>query len=438
MSKNAIKPQNLPEMLVWYYILGTFVIYYLGAQFVIAPLLGAFLTIYLFVKLLQQNENTPVSEWIEVPFISWLWLVAILIIEFALIMGHLHFGLGMDQIVKSSMNRWFKTWCLFPMFILAGSLPIRPQLVYRAACILCFQSLFFILIGLGGVIAGIDGTEVGYNSPLKVLGGGDFYEVKILGYTSTYLGENRMQLFAPWAPALSMIANIYFWFAWCEKDKKWRWLGLIGATTMIISSFSRAGTVYLPLVPIIIWLAINITRPWVQVTIASVSFFVGIFGSTILTFIETFRAGVDSYRSGSSKIRSTIQRMTLEQFSRSPIWGHGTIDGRGPAVTSRLPLGTHHTWNSALYTHGIVGCAAFAIAMIWSIIELLIKAPHSELARVGLSTLLILTLFSFSENLDSLSYIFWPGLLVVGIAFKEEPISVREEYEKYRQTARNY
>jgi hypothetical protein len=437
MSKNAIKPQNLPEILVWYYIVGTFIIYYLGAQFILAPLLGAFLTIYLFVKLFRQNDKTPIGERINVPFLSWLWLVAILIVGFAIIMGHLYFGLGMGEIVKSLMNRWFKAWFLFPMFLLAGALPIRPQLVYRATCILCFQSIFFILIGLAGILAGMD-DSLEYISPLKVFGGGDFYTVKVLGYTSSYLGENRMQLFAPWAPALSLVGNIYFWFAWCETNKKWRWLGLIGATAMIVSSFSRAGTVFLPLVPALIWLALNIARPWVQILVASVSFLGGIFGSAILTFVETFKAEVDRYRSGSSKIRSTIQRMTLERVQESPIWGHGTIEGKGPKVTAELPFGTHHTWNSALYTYGIVGCAAIAIALIWSIIELLMKARHSETARVGLSIILILTLFSFSENLDSMTYIYWPGLLVLGMAFKEEPSPIQEEYQKYRPTVRNY
>jgi hypothetical protein len=135
MSKTAIKPQNLPETLVWYYIIGTYVIYYLGAQYLFAPLLGAFLMIYTFVRLWRQNEQTPLQERVAVPFVSWLWLVAMLVIEFSLIMGHLHFDLGVDQIVKSTMNRWIRTWFLFPMFLIAGSLHIRPQLIYRAVCI---------------------------------------------------------------------------------------------------------------------------------------------------------------------------------------------------------------------------------------------------------------------------------------------------------------
>lgn len=442
MSKTAIKPQNLPETLVWYYIIGTYVIYYLGAQYLFAPLLGAFLMIYVFVRLWRQNEQTPLPERVTVPFVSWLWLVAMLVIEFSLIMGHLHFDLGADQIVKSTMNRWLRTWFLFPMFLLAGSLQIRPQLIYRAVCILCFQSLFFILLGAVGIAAGIPDT-LQYTSPLKVFGGGDFYNVKILGYTSSFTGENRLQLFTPWAPALGLIGNIYFWFAWCETDKKWRWLGLLGATAMVVSSISRAGIIYLPLVPSIIWLMLNISRPWVQMLAALTSFLAGLFGTVVFSAIENFKDSIDSYRAGSSRVRETIQRMAIDKWQQSPIWGNGTMSPKGPAVTGRLPIGTHHTWNSLLYTHGLVGCIAMAGVTIWSFIELLVKAQRSQVARIGLSTLLILILFSFSENLDSMTYIFWPGLLVLGIAFKEtqeNSLSVYEinPNEKYRPTIRHY
>jgi hypothetical protein len=438
MSKNAIKPQNLPEALVWYYIIFTYVIYYLGAQFVLAPVLGLVLMCYLFFRLFRQDEQTPPEERITVPFVSWLWLVAILVIELALIMGHLHFDLGADQIIKSSMNRWFKMWFLFPMFILAGALPIRPQLIYRATSIVCFQSLFFIIAGAAGIMAGIPDADLEYTSPLKVFGGGDFYTVKILGYTLSFTEEGRMQLFTPWAPALALVGNIYFWFAWNETDKKWRWLGLMGATAMVISSVSRAGIVYLPLVPALIWLWVNISRPWVQVLVGVVSFFVGIFGSTIFSLLEIFKNTVDSYRSGSSRVRETLQRMALEKWQQSPIWGHGTISGKGPAITGKIPVGTHHTWNSLLYTQGIVGCSAMALVVIWTALELLIKAHHFEIARVGLSIILILIFFSFSENLDSMTYVFWPGLLMLGIVFRESSLPILKKNEKYSQTVRNY
>jgi hypothetical protein len=443
MSKTAIKPQNLPEALVWYYIIGTYVIYYMGAQYLFAPMLGTFLTIYLIVRLWWQDEQTPPQERVTVPFASWLWLGAILVIEFSLIMGHLHFNLGVDQIVKTTMNRWFRTWFLFPMFLLAGSLPIRPQLIYRAICILCFQSLFFILLGAAGIAAGIP-DDLEYSSPLKIFGGGDFYDVKILGYTTSYDGESRLQLFTPWAPALGLLGNIYFWFAWCETDKKWRWLGLLGATAMVVSSVSRAGIIFLPLVPCLIWLMLNVTRPWVQMLAGFTCFLAGLFGSTLLSAIETLTSNLNSYRAGSSRVRETLQRMAIEKWQKSPIWGYGTISPKGPAVTGHLPVGTHHTWNSLLYTHGIVGCTALAIAVIWSFLELLIKAHRSPIARVGLSVILILILFSFSENLDSMTYIFWPGLLILGISFKETEtqdylfsIYETDPDRKYRQTVRH-
>jgi len=42
----VIKPQNLEEKVVWYYIIGTYGLYFLGAQFVVAPVMAWLLVLY--------------------------------------------------------------------------------------------------------------------------------------------------------------------------------------------------------------------------------------------------------------------------------------------------------------------------------------------------------------------------------------------------------
>jgi len=60
-----------------------------------------------------------------------------------------------------------------------------------------------------------------------------------------------------------------------------------------------------------------------------------------------------------------------------------------------------------------------AIPLLWSFIELLLKAQTSRPARTGLGMIMLLFLYTFGENLEILAYLFWPGLVLIGIAHKE-------------------
>ncbi|NJL10702.1 MAG: hypothetical protein HC908_12445 [Calothrix sp. SM1_7_51] len=145
MSSISIKPQNLPEKLIWYYIIYTYPMYLLGAQYNCATLLATFLTCYLLWKWWNQTENTPTLERINISVTSWVWLLAVVVIEIALVIGHLNFNLDASQIIRSSLN-WYRNWGIFALFVLVGHLNIRTKLIYRAACILSYQSLFIVII----------------------------------------------------------------------------------------------------------------------------------------------------------------------------------------------------------------------------------------------------------------------------------------------------
>jgi hypothetical protein len=81
-----------------------------------------------------------------------------------------------------------------------------------------------------------------------------------------------------------------------------------------------------------------------------------------------------------------------------------------------MKIGSHHTWNGLLYIKGIVGFAALALPLAWSVLEMIAKAQADRVARLALGVLLTLLFFSFGENLEILIYLFWPGMIVVGIA----------------------
>lgn len=415
-GRNSIAPQNLPEKLIWYYIIGTYLIYYLGGQYLLAPLLGYFLVLYLFWQWWNQTTETLPEAKITIPFTVWLWLIGMVVIEIALIVGHLDFDLGLTKIISSSANRWFRTWLLFPLFMLVGSLKIRPQLIYRAVCIFCVQGLVMVVLASLLRI-----PDLAFNSPLHIFGGSEnFYQVYVFGSTLDNGTEFRLQLFAPWPPALGLVANIYFFLALQEPDRKWRLLGMSGAVAMIVGSVSRLAIVCLPTAWFLSWLLANISRPLIQLATGLVAFGSGFLAPTMIDVMQAAQDKFSSSRAGSSEVRAALGRIALYRWQNEAlIWGHGTVGDRGPTVTANIAIGTHHTWFSVLYNHGLVGCFGLAIPLAWSLAELVFKAQKSQIAQIGLKIILVLSIFSLGENLEALAHIYWPALVILGIAFQE-------------------
>lgn len=421
MAKITMKPQNLPEKLVWYYLLCTYPIYFLGAQAILAPLLVTFLVLYLLLQWRNQTEETSQAEKINISASAWVWIIAVLVIELALIVGQLNSGFGIIDIFKSSIT-WYRTWAMFALFPLAGHLNIRPQLIYRATCLLCLQSLVLIIIGTLADFIGI--INIVYNSPLFALARvfGDVpiqYDVQIF-----HSIKNRLILFAIWPTFLAALVSFYFCFALREPNKKLRFISMFTAILMLVATQGRTAIVGLPLVLALVWFITNCLRPRVQIATAIVTFFAGIFAPTLIDSITSFKEQFDQFRPGSSEVRSVIYSMTLERWwNDAPIWGFGIKD-QAPAIVHHLPLGSHHTWFGILFTHGLVGCVALGVACLWSFINLSIKAQNSDVAKVGLSVLLIIFICSLADNLDFFSYLLCPGLIILGIAFKENSTQV--------------
>lgn len=433
MNNIAIKPQNLPEKLIWYYIICTYPIYYLGGQYLLAPLLGYGLALYLFWQWWNQTALTPPEEKITVPFTVWLWIVGMLVIELALIVGHLDFDLGFTKIISSSVNRWLRTWALFSIFMLVGSLKIRPQLIYRAVCILCIQSI--VMVAIASIIRI---PELNYTSPLKVFGGGEFYNVHIFGSLLDNGSEFRLVLFAPWAPALGLVANIYFFLAQQEEDRKLKYLGMLGAVAMVVGSASRLAAICLPLAWFLGWLLSNISRPLIQLLTGLVIFCGSFLAPTIIKIMQDAQEQFARSRPGSSNVRSVLGRIALYRWQTEAfVWGHGTVEDRGPRLAGYMAIGTHHTWFSVLYNHGLVGFLGLAIPLVWSLVELVFKAQKSQTAKVGLRIILVLFLFTLGEGIDGLTYIYWPGLVILGIAFQESVALVFLNSDQFSRSNQN-
>ncbi len=88
-----------------------------------------------------------------------------------------------------------------------------------------------------------------------------------------------------------------------------------------------------------------------------------------------------------------------------------------------MPIGSHHSWYGLLFVKGVVGFLALLIPMLVTLLLLLMQAQRCCVSRAGLACMLILIMFSFGENLEILAYLFWPALVLIGIAFRNDTIA---------------
>ncbi len=411
-----IQPENFPERIVWYTMTGTYIWFLLGATYIVGSVIGWILLFYLLLKLWFQDEDTPPEERIVIPWITWVWIIGMLMMEVSLVMGHLEFNLAMGQMIKSSIG-WAKGWALIAIYPLVGCLNIRSELIYRAACVIGLQTLFLAPLLIIAPIVGL--PTILYVSPLKAVGAGlgsTFFDVSL--YQVDFDGQIRQRLFTPWGPALGFVANIYFTLSMQEKNKKWRWYGMISAAYMSQICKSRLAQVAILSTPIFIFFLSRLLRPYIIMASGVASLATGILAPNILNFLDEFWKKFKAARADSSRVRAALKQIAFDRAKKeAPIWGHGIVE-RGPHAVEFMPIGSHHTWAGLAFVKGMVGFYAMAIPMILGFLFLLAKAQKSKDAATGLAVLFILFLYTFGENLEILVYLYWPGMVLMGIAFK--------------------
>ncbi|QHU98719.1 O-antigen ligase domain-containing protein [Synechocystis sp. CACIAM 05] len=411
---DPIKPENFPERLVWYSMVYIYGFYLLGATYIVGSVLGLILGLYVGLKWWLQTEATPEAEKITIHWLVWVWLIGMAIMQVALVMGHLDFDLPTSTIIKSSIG-WLKGWAALALYPLAGCLPIRPQLIYRAVCVICLQTL--LLSPLLIIAPLLHFPEILYVSPLKAVGGpgSTFFDVSF--YEVDFDGSIRQRLFTPWGPALGFVANIYFVLALKEKNKKWRWFGIIGSLYLAQICKSRLAIVSLILTPIFTFCLARLSRPFTLMVLGIGSTITGIMAPWLFNLLDTIMRKFTEARSESSRVRTTLKQIAGYRWeTEAPIWGHGIVES-GPHVVEYMPIGSHHTWYGLLFVKGIVGFYALAIPMVLSLFLLLIKAQRYAVAEAGLAVLFILFLYTFGENLEILAHLYWPGLIIMGLGF---------------------
>jgi hypothetical protein len=275
------------------------------------------------------------------------------------------------------------------------------------------------------VLAALAGLpESLYVSPLRLVGGPgpEFFEVQLYSFNAGS-GTVRWRFFAPWAPGAAFIANVHLVLAARERDWRWKSVGVFAAILVCLMSQSRLGLIAMPVVAFAVFGLSRLLRPWVLAVAAALSVVLGMVADRLILLVE---GAIDSFhaaRADSSRVRKILGDIALHRWqAEAPIWGHGIVE-RGPHLVEYMPIGSHHSWYGLLFVKGIVGLAALALPMLWAFVEMLVKAQASRTARAGLGVILVLFLYTFGENLEILVYLFWPGLVVVGIASRQRLVN---------------
>lgn len=411
-------PANTEERIVWYSMLWTYGFYVLGALYVVAPVIAWVLFLILCKRALFWAITADVRYQLPMPFGIQIWFYGMFVMLIALIVGHLNNDFGIASIIKSTIG-WAKGWALLALFPMAACLDIRPALVYRAACIVCLHTLILVPVFVLAWLVGL--PETLYTSPLQKIGGpGPEYFSLNLYEIDPSSGGPRWRLFAPWAPAIGFVANIYFIFALQEQDQRWRWIGIAGCLAMIFMSGSRLALVAVLTVPLVSLAMSMVGRPtmlWFSGLAAAVA---GTVAVPLMNLFEQLSARFRGARADSSRVREALGRIAVDRWrAEAPIWGHGQLE-IGPHLVEFMMIGSHHSWYGLLFVKGLVGFFSLLIPMAVCLLSLWRRSMSSTTGRVGLSMLLILFLYTFGENLEVLAYLAWPGLLLIGLGCRKD------------------
>jgi len=404
---------SLDEQMMTICITHTFVFYLCGALYLLAPILAWTLLARMLVQwvsaksILKQN-----AHWLII-----LWILSAILLQISLVIGHVNFDLGLAKTIKSTVG-WAKGWALLPIFMLLGYYgQIRYQVLCRAACIIGLLSLIVTPLLVLAYILGLPGHL--YVSPLKVLGGAgsEFFTV-ILYEVDPFNGAPRWRFFAPWAPAVGLVANIYFIASWFEKNLRWRLLGLAGNAAMIALAVSRMGMIVMLVVPIAVWGLSRLSRPWLLTVLAIGVIILALLIEPISNATVSMLTELKEARADSTRVRAALANIALYQWQTEAFWfGHGVVT-KGTHLVEFMPIGSHHHWYGLLFVKGLVGFVSFLVPSVLTLCVLIVKAQYQLSSRLALGILLILACFSITENLEALAYLSWPAWVFVGIGLK--------------------
>jgi hypothetical protein len=393
--------------------MATWPLWLVGGLYIAGPVLG-FLFAGWALLLYYIAPNLPEERRLPAPPMSiMIWIAGMLGLLIVLWIGHFDQSLGTGQTIKSSIG-WAKGWLLIALFLFAGAvLPIKRSAIVRAVCKVGAVTLIVLPIFLAAPYIGL--PSMLWVSPLKILGGsGPEYFATILYTLEPGTNAPRWQFFAPWSPAAGMIGLIYFLCALEEKNIRWKAVGLIAALAIMLLSQSRLALVGLILLWPIAFAVSRLNRPVLWLLGTPFLLLAGWFALDIIDIGQALQADFAGARADSTRVREALGRIAVERWQNEAYWfGHGIVE-RGPHLVEYMPIGSHHSWYGLLFVKGLSGLFLLAIPLVTTLVILLRKCLFEAHARLPLSLVLLLIMYSFGENLESLAYLYWPALIIVG------------------------
>lgn len=417
MVAPAYHPQNLAERLISATIQSTWLLWLIGGLYIVGPVLGWTLGCLAARELYLAPGHDAALRAPKPGVVINLWLIGMAGMLVVLWIGHSNFDLGAAKTIKSSVG-WAKGWALIALFPFAAAvLAIRAEVIYRAICKLGLQTLIVIPVFIAAPFIGLPDTL--WVSPLQILGGsGPEYFATTLYTIEPGAGTPRWQFFAPWSPAAGMIGVVCVLLAAQEKAIGWKVIGIIAGLTLALLSQSRLALVAIIVITPVLFFLGRAKNPVLWMAAAPVILMAGFFGASLAEFADQLMNDFRGARADSSRVREALGRIAVERWANEAPWfGHGVVEN-GPHLVEYMPIGSHHSWYGLLFVKGIAGVLALAIPLGASLLALAVKGPSSPVARAAFGQALVLILYSFGENLEILSYLYWPALIIIGIALR--------------------
>lgn len=417
MQTSSNYQHSVEEKLIWWGLVYTYPVYAIGGLYITGSALGWLILGLAGLRCFVNGKEKTA----RITPMVWVWIISMLVMLVSLLVAHSNWSLGMGQTIKSSVG-WAKGWALLAVFPLIGAVVnIRREMLIRGVCVLAKHTSFFAAFTFICYLVKIPGLL--FISPLQAVGGPgeNFFMVSLYGLNPE-TGAGRWQFFGPWAPAAGFLSCIYLVFCLQEQDKKWRYWGIAGCTLMVLLSQSRAGLAIFAIIFPLTYFSDKFKNPYFLLFLGIVIPSALILGEPLYHMVMDTYQQVKEARPDSTRVRAALENIALQRWqAEAPIWGHGIVES-GPKLVEFMPIGSHHSWFGLLFVKGLVGLFALAIPVGMTAIYLLVKAQASADARTALCLLAVFVCYSFFENLEILSYLYWPALIWIGIALNPAKI----------------
>jgi hypothetical protein len=397
----------------------TWPFYMVGALYIVGPAIAwSLLAVVLISFYLGSAIRQDLRVQNNIPLVVWSWIAGMTAMLLVLWIGHLQWGLGFAETVKSTIG-WAKGWALAAIFpVIGATLQVQRAPIIRAQSIVGLCTLLLIPVVVPAAYLGLP-TKL-FVSPLAVVGGpGPEYFSVYLYTLDPETWTPRWQFFAPWSPFAGLLGVAAVIFALEETKRYWLVIGVFGGLAMIVLSKSRMSIIALTGCVLIPRVAPYFVKAASWQLMAGIAASMALFGETVLRLVQNFMQTFKQARASSSRIRDILQRIAYDRWSgEAPWFGHGTVE-RGTHAVEYMPIGSHHTWFGLLFVKGASGALALFLPMLFQFWVTLVDAARGARGRLPFGIVLLLVILTFGENLEIEVYLFWPSLLLLGIHARE-------------------